>query len=204
MIGHFVWPVPSRRRAVWSVLAIVLCVCSVYMDWCGGAADPLAVLFFCVCFVWVLFCLFVVCLVVAGGLRALWRLLGWCGGAVCPLAVVHMHVFCLPVCLFSVCWVGAGPACPMTVVHMLVFGRGVVRPLVVVGLVVARGLRVLWLLLGRWGGPECPLAVVHLRVFCIPVCLFSVCGGACVPHGRCTYSCVLLGCCAPLGCGSAA
>ena len=44
------------------------------MDWCGGAADPLAVLFFCVCFVWVLFCLFVFCLVVAGGLRAPWPL----------------------------------------------------------------------------------------------------------------------------------
>jgi hypothetical protein len=183
----------------------LFCVYVLYI-WIG--AGGLRTLWLYRSFVCVLFGFCFACLLSVWLLRGACGPFGGCwvgaGGPVCPLAVVHMHVFCLPVCLFSVCWVGAGPACPMTVVHMLVFGRGVVRPLVVVCLVVARGLRVLWLLLGRWGGPACPLAVVHLRVFCIPVCLFSVCGGACVPHGRCTYSCVLLGCCAPLGCGSAA
>ena len=54
----------------------------------------------------------------------------------------------------------------MAVVRILVFGRHVVRPLVVVCLVVARGLRVLLLLLDRCGGPACPMAVVRILVFC--------------------------------------
>ena len=169
MIGHFVWPVPSRRRAVWSVLAIVLCVCSVYMDWCGGAADPLAVLFFCVCFVWVLFCLFVVCLVVAGGLRALWRLLGWCGGAClpsggCPYAsflFAGLPVFgllgrcgaCVPHDRCSYACVWSGCCAPL--------GRG---------------------LFGCSEGPSGPLAVVGSL------------GGTGVPSGGCSFACVLFSC----------
>ena len=139
------------------------------MDWCGGAADPLAVLFFCVCFVWVLFCLFVVCLVVAGGLRALWRLLGWCGGACLPSGGCTYACFlfaCLPVFgLLGRC----GACVPHDRCSYACVWSGCCAPL-------GRGL------FGCCEGPSGPLAVVGSL------------GGTGVPSGGCSFACVLYSC----------